>query len=112
MKKVAVIAVLVLGLALAAIAADQVIEFTVTIPDAKVAEMVKVINAHPDRIMTLQTNVVDGVTNIVQVVVPEAPRAKFKRITRQQILWYWKDILTRYRVATQVVAEDGIDVDE
>jgi hypothetical protein len=111
MKKLAAVVLAALALTGLTIAADEVVTITVTIPDAHVAEMVNVIRAHPDRLMTLQTNVVDGVTNVTRVVVAETPRNKFTRITKQHVLWYWKDIVARYRAAQQTY-DDLIEVEE
>jgi hypothetical protein len=99
-------AVLVLLAASAARAQDVTVRITATIPAAARAEMVAMIAADPAAfppIYTSQVQVVDGITNTVQVVVPETPRAKFVRLSAAVIESYWRRQVVRYRRETQPV---------
>ena len=98
MKRILAILAVAMSTAITAQAADQVVDVEIRIPDANVTEMVAMLDSTygSDVIYEAQTNVVEGVTNVVSVVKAESPKQKFRRISRRSIERFWRGKLNQY----------------
>ena len=131
MKRAATIAVIAI-MATAATAADVTVQIAVTIPQAKVTDVVdtmawmgdnlyateqvvtpattNTIHAYDDGTNSVpeQVIVTPARTNDVQVIVSETPTVKFKRISSRQIVRFWSGKLAQHAAATAPDDDAGI----
>ena len=117
----AVVVGMILVLTVGAMAADQVVNIKVTIPDAQVAEMVEVIATETplyDVTQVVTTNTWGPIsnkttrvsTNHVRSVVAETPKQKFKRLSANLIVRYWARKLRAFK-KNAVVVETPVTTD-